>query len=86
MISHSSRSVTLTFEDLMNDCILVPAYRITSINDDELFHLRSMQQCLDSSRCSKHIERGVRPSAAWINCNGHRQSRYFPARFRYCSA
>ncbi len=50
---HSSRSVSLTFDDWMSDCILVPAYRITSINDDELFHLRSMQQCLDSSRLLK---------------------------------
>jgi len=84
MISHSSRSVTLTFEDLMNDCILVPAYRITSINDDELFHLRAMQQCLDSSRLLKahrtwgETKRGLDKIVTDIDKIANS-----PARFRY---
>jgi len=84
VISHSSRSVTLTFEDLMNDCILVPAYRITSINDDELFHLRAMQQCIDSSRLlNAHRTWGEAKGGLDKIATDIDKVAIFPARFRY---
>jgi hypothetical protein len=38
------------FKGLFEDFIVVPTYNVTSINDDELFYLKSMQATLESIR------------------------------------
>ena len=42
-----------SLDDLLDDYVVFPAHRMTSFDDDELFHLRSMQQSLVSIRLIK---------------------------------
>jgi len=53
MRSVRQRSGSGIFEALFEDFVVVPAYNITSINDDELFYLKSMQATLDAIRALK---------------------------------
>ena len=81
---HSSRSVALTFEDLMSDYVFLPAYKMISFNEDELFHLRAMQQCLDSVRLVKaHRPWGEAKRSLDKTLNEITQISNSPARFRY---
>ncbi len=43
----------LVLDDMVNDYFWVPAYKLTSANEDELFCLKSMQQALEGTRSLK---------------------------------
>jgi hypothetical protein len=45
-----SGSKKVTLETVMEDYVLFPAYKITSIDEDELFHLRSFQESIETIR------------------------------------
>ena len=51
--SGSTTPARLAFDDLLNDYFWVPAYRLTSVNEDQLFYLKSMQQTLEGTRSLK---------------------------------
>jgi hypothetical protein len=40
-------------ETMLGDYVLFPAYKLTSMDNDELFHLRSMQEALEALRLMK---------------------------------
>jgi hypothetical protein len=48
--SNSPNSPDATFEQFASEHLWLPAYRLTSIDDDELFSLQAMQEGIDSSR------------------------------------
>jgi hypothetical protein len=45
--------VGVDWEAVMSDCVLTPAYKITSINEDELLYLKTMSESLDGLRSLK---------------------------------
>lgn len=49
-ITGGSRGGRHSFEDLVGDYVIYPAYKLTSIDNDELFHLRSMQDSIVALR------------------------------------
>jgi hypothetical protein len=77
-------STRKTVAALVSDYVLIPAYRLTTINDDELFHLKAMQQALETLRALKrrqgwkNAKQGLDELSAQVN----RASRS-PERFRY---
>ena len=48
--SASTRPITITMDELVSDYVMLPVYRLTSVNEDELFYLKSMQQALEGTR------------------------------------
>jgi len=74
----------MTLDDLVGDYILFPAYKVSSINDDELFHLRAMQQCLDSFRLLRaHRPWGEAKRSLDKTSNDINRLVNSPERFRY---
>ena len=43
----------MTMDELVSDYVMLPAYKLTSIHEDELFYLKSMQQTLEGIRALK---------------------------------
>src|SRR5213078_608381 len=74
----------LRFEDVIDDYVWTPAYKLTSVNDDELFHLRSMHQNVEGIRLLKahqpwrEAKAGLDKTVADINRIANS-----PAPFRY---
>ena len=52
-ISGGSSSVPWTFAEVWADYVYLPAYKLTSIDADELFYLRNMEGSLEALRCLK---------------------------------
>jgi hypothetical protein len=51
--SGGSSAPKLRFEDIMRDYVAFPVYKLTSIDEDELFYLRTMQQSITTLRLLK---------------------------------
>ena len=49
-ITGGSRGGRHSFEDLLGDYVIYPAYKLTSMDNDELFHLHSMQDSIVALR------------------------------------
>lgn len=49
-VTGGSRGGRHSFEDLLGDYLIYPAYKLTSMDNDELFHLRSMQDSITALR------------------------------------
>jgi hypothetical protein len=49
-VTRSSRVSRRSFDDLVGDYIIFPAYKLTSMDNDEFFHLRSMQDSIGALR------------------------------------
>jgi hypothetical protein len=53
IMSPAPSSSPIRFEDLMSDYLFIPAYKLTSIDQDELFYLRNMQEGITGLRLLK---------------------------------
>ena len=49
-VSNMNPAAPRGVDDLMSDFVFVPVYKMTSIDDDQLFHLKLLQQCVESVR------------------------------------
>jgi len=84
MGSTGSAGGRLSLEELLSDYLIMPAYRLTSIDQDELFYLKTMQEGISSLRLLK-AHRSWPEAQQKINMmltNVSRISRP-PQRFRY---
>ena len=74
----------LAVEDLVNDYVMLPAYRLTSINEDELFFLKSMEQALEGIRSLKARRPWEKSSAGFAATMAEiNRVANSPGRFRY---
>jgi hypothetical protein len=84
LTSAGSSTLTRTIEDVGMDYLYLPAYKLTCIDEDELFFLRSMQESLGSLRLLKahrpwgEAKQGATEAIARIN-----QASISPRRYRY---
>lgn len=73
------------FEAIVEDFIALPAYRLTSVDDDHLFYLHCMQDNLDATRA-------VRRQQAWLKAKPALDNTFAqisriagtPERYKYC--
>jgi type II secretory pathway pseudopilin PulG len=80
-----SSSSPATFENIMMDYLYLPAHKLTSISDDELFYLRTMQESIAALRLVKahrpwpEARQAVLKAGARLNTISSS-----PRKFRYC--
>ena len=52
-LTGASRPTRRSFQDVVMDCLYLPAYKLTSIDEDELFYLRTTQESIRPLRSLK---------------------------------